>query len=245
MSDLFENRNVAPVLPGEGPTREPLAFHRRLPGYGPTPLVELPGIARRLGVGRVWLKDESARLGLPPFKILGASWAVYRRLAELLGREPAWGTLEELRAELAPLGRLTLAAASDGNHGRAVARMAALLDYRAHILVPAGIAQARIDAIAGEGATVTVVEGSYDDAVEQAAAMADERTLVISDTSWPGYEQVPRWVVEGYSTLFNEADDQVAEQGVAPFTHAVVQVGVGALAAAAAGRPPAGGPGGG
>jgi diaminopropionate ammonia-lyase len=232
MIDVFQNRDVIPVLPGEGPTREPLAFHRRLPGYAPTPLVDLPGIARRLGVGRVWLKDESARLGLPAFKILGASWAVYRRLAELLGREPAWGTLEELRAELAPLGRLTLAAATDGNHGRAVARMAALLDYRAHILVPAGIAQARIDAIADEGATVTVVEGSYDHAVEQAAGLADERTLVISDTSWPGYEQVPRWVIDGYSTILWEVDDELARRGEPGPDLVVVQIGVGAFAAA-------------
>src|SRR3712207_3750343 len=110
--------------------------------------------------------------------------------------------------------------------------MAALLDFQAHILVPAGIAQARIDAIGGERPTVTVVEGSYDDAVEQAAALADERTLVISDTSWPGYEQVPRWVIDGYSTILWEVDDEQARRGEPGPDLVAVQIGVGAFAAA-------------
>src|SRR5688500_12691742 len=147
-----------------------------------------------------------------------------------------------LAAQRAPAGPRRLVAATDGNHGRAVARMARLLGWSATIFVPEGTVEARTSAIEGEGAEVVVVDGTYDEAVEVAAREADERTLVISDTAWPGYERVPRWVVEGYSTLFNEADDQVAEQGVAPFTHAVVQVGVGALAAAAVRRYRAGGP---
>ena len=105
------------------------------------------------------MKDESQRLGLPSFKILGASWAVYRLLVGRLGHEPEWRDLDELRRALAPLGPLTLVAATDGNHGRAVAHMARLLGYAARIFVPAGTAPARIDAIEGEGAPVTVVDG--------------------------------------------------------------------------------------
>jgi diaminopropionate ammonia-lyase len=127
-----------------------------------------------------------------------------------------------------------LVTATDGNHGRAVARMADLLQVPATILVPAGTAQARIDGIASEGAAVQVVEGTYDDAVAEAAALASDVNVVVSDTSWPGYEQVPRWVVEGYSTIFAELADQLAELDVGGVDAGFVPVGVGSLAAAAA-----------
>ena len=106
-------------------------------------MVDAPGLALDIGVAALSIKDESRRLALPSFKILGASWAVYRLLVERLGHEPEWRELDELRAEFAPLGSLELVAATDGNHGRAVAHMAHLLGYRSHILVPAGTAPAR------------------------------------------------------------------------------------------------------
>lgn len=189
-----------------------LAFHRALPGYAATPLVDAPRLARSWGVGKVLLKFERERFGLPAFKFLGASWAAHR----LLGDPPHDRDV-------------TLVAATDGNHGRAVARVAQLNGLKAHILVPKGTAQARIDAIAGEGAHVEEVDGSYDDAVRRSAGMADDSHLVLSDTSWPGYEDVPRWVIEGYATIFAEMGD------TAPDT-VVVPIGVGALAAAAARR---------
>jgi len=218
----------------------PRAFHRRLPGYAPTPLHDVPALATPLGLGRVSVKDESSRLGLPSFKILGASYATYRLLTTRLGSEPEWRDVEELRAALAPLGALTLVAATDGNHGRAVARMAALLGYGAHIFVPLGTATARIDAIASEGATVTVVDGTYDDAVTASAARASDDVLVVSDTSWPGYTEVPRWVIDGYATIFSEVDEQLAAAGVAPPDVVAVPMGVGALAAAAVEHAPTG-----
>jgi diaminopropionate ammonia-lyase len=219
---------------------EPRAFHRRLPGYAPTPLHDAPALAAPLGLGRVSVKDESSRLGLPSFKILGASYATYRLLTSRLGHEPEWHDVEELRVALAPLGAFTLVAATDGNHGRAVARMAALLGYRAHIFVPFGTAAARIDAIASEGATVTVVDGTYDDAVAASAALASADALVVSDTSWPGYTEVPRWVIDGYATIFSEVDEELAARRVALPDVVVVPMGVGALAAAAAEHAPTG-----
>ena len=204
-------------------------FHRRLPGYAPTRIVDAREIASALGLASLSIKDESHRLGLPSFKILGASWAVYRLLVRRLGHEPEWADLDGLRAHFAPLGPLTLAAATDGNHGRAVAHMARRLGLAARIFVPAGTARARIDAIKSEGAVVTVVEGSYDDAVRVSAACADDDVLVVSDTSWPGYTEVPSTVIEGYETLFAESDDQLP---AAPEV-VVVPMGVGALAAAA------------
>lgn len=177
------------------------------------------------------MKDESSRLGLPAFKMLGASWAVYRLLVERLGEEPVWSDLYALRAALAPLGPLTLAAATDGNHGRAVARMASLLGYQARIFVPAGTAEARIASIESEGASVTVVDGTYDEAVARSAGEAADDVLVVSDTSWEGYTQVPSWVIEGYATIFAEIDEQM--EGASPEI-VVSQMGVGALTAAVA-----------
>ena len=216
------------------PPRAPLGLHRRLPGYAVTPLRDTPALARANGVGRVWVKDESSRLGLPAFKLLGASWAAYRAVADRLGRDPEpWGSIEQLRETLTPLRPLTFAAATDGNHGRAVARMAALLGLDAHVHVPKGTTAARIAAIEGEGAPVTVVDGDYDAAVAAAAATAGDRCLAIQDVGWPGYEQVPAWVVEGYGTIFWEVDDQLAARGEEGPDVVVVPVGVGGLAAAA------------
>ncbi|MCU1454296.1 MAG: Pyridoxal-5-phosphate-dependent enzyme beta subunit [Acidimicrobiales bacterium] len=226
-------RRRRPDQPAAGAGASPLSFHRGLPGYAPTPLVQAPHLAADLGVGELWVKDESSRLGLPAFKVLGASWATYRALAARLGVAPGtWTTLDEVAAAAVPLLPLRLVAATDGNHGRAVARMAALLGLDATILVPAGTAAARIDAIASEGASVEVVDGTYDEAVAQSATLASDRALVVSDTSWPGYADIPGWVIDGYSTIFAEADAQLAAAGAAAPDVVVVQMGVGALAAA-------------
>ena len=232
---LFRNPSVSaranPI--SRAVNKAPLAFHQRLPGYEPTPLTHAPELARLLGIDDVLLKIESSRLGLPAFKILGASWAVCRALQVRMGDElKPWSTLEELKDRLASLPPLTLAAATDGNHGRAVARMAALLGFKARIYVPAGTARARIDGIASEGASVEVVDGTYDEAVARSARDASEHCLVISDTSWPGYEDVPRWVMEGYSTIFWEVDEALAARNEKSPDLVAVQFGVGALAAA-------------
>ncbi len=222
------------VDPGVAPfDGAPRRFHATMPGYEPTPLRRAPQAAQRLGVGEVLVKDESSRLGLPSFKVLGASWAVYRALLAHLGRSPEEvGTIEALRRAMEPLRPFTLSAATDGNHGRAVARMAALLGLEARIYVPAGTAQARIDAIAGERAAVTVLDGGYDDAVRRSAQDAGDRCLVISDTSWDGYEDVPAWVIEGYSTVFEEIEEVLERESLRRPDVVLVPVGVGALAAA-------------
>ena len=225
--------NPVPTLRSEAqPVADPRALHRLLPGYAPTPLAEAPRLAARLELGRLWIKDESQRMGLPAFKILGAAWATARAIERLRGEPLPITSLQALIDYVAPLRPLTLAAATDGNHGRAVAYVARLLGLQARIFVPVGTAQPRIDAIAGEGAQVTVVAGGYDQAVAESAALASPGCLVISDTSWPGYEQTPRDVIDGYATIFHEIDEQLAERAAAQPDVVLVQIGVGALAAA-------------
>jgi len=213
------------------------AFHPSLPDSAPTPLRPAPKAAQRLGVRSVLVKDESHRLGMPSFKILGASWATYRtvmaHLGQPVGDQP---TLDGLREAVAAHGPdLTLVAATDGNHGRAVARMAKLLGLGAIIVVPAGTAASRIEAIAGEGAEVRVVSGGYDQAIAVSAASAtlsDDKHVVISDTSWEGYTDTPSWVIDGYSTMLKEIVDEIEAGHVAEPTVVATQMGVGAFAAA-------------
>ncbi|MGP4022936.1 pyridoxal-phosphate dependent enzyme [Actinomadura sp. 3N407] len=208
------------------------SFHRALPGYGPTPLVELPSLAAELGAGRLFVKDESSRLGLPAFKILGASWGVHRALRDHYGLPPG-APLGPPRDLAGPPVRLVTA--TDGNHGRAVAAMARLLGLDADVLVPHGVHPAAVAAIKEEGAGVTEVPAPYDEAVRLAAEIAasDPSALLVQDTAWPGYERVPQWIVDGYSTLFTEIDEQLVAAGAAPAGLVAVPVGVGSLAQAA------------
>lgn len=230
----LRNPLAGPVPESSVPRSEIRAFHRRLTGYEPTPLLSVPALAERLGVARLLLKCESRRFGLPAFKMLGASWATYRALASRLGEElEPWGSIADLASALAPLRPFSLVAATDGNHGRAVARMARLLGLCAHIFVPAGTTRQRMAAISSEGAEVTVVEGNYDEAVERAAREESPRAAVISDTSWPGYTDVPTWVIEGYATMFIEVEEALEQASLPSPDLVVVPVGVGALAAAA------------
>ncbi|MFJ6086738.1 diaminopropionate ammonia-lyase [Streptomyces sp. NPDC092369] len=203
------------------PPAEVRDFHAGQPGYAPTALADLPALAREFGVGRVFVKDESSRLGLPAFKALGASWAVHRVLTE--------------RADGGADGQLRLVTATDGNHGRAVARMARLFGQRSHVFVPRGVHPAAVTAIEDEGARITLVPGSYDEAVRRAAdaAARGRDSVLVQDTAWPGYERIPGWIVEGYSTLFAEIDTQLGAAGAGTPDLVAVPTGVGSLAQAA------------
>ncbi|WAL93426.1 diaminopropionate ammonia-lyase [Streptomyces sp. Je 1-369] len=206
------------------PPPDARAFHTTLPGYAPTALHELPPLAAELAVARVFVKDESARFGLPAFKALGASWAIDRILARAAYRTPGATDTRTLR----------FVTATDGNHGRAVARMARQLGRRAHVFVPVGVHPAAVAAIEGEGAEVTAVAGSYDAAVHDArAAAAAPDAVLVQDMAWDGYEEIPALVVEGYATLFAEIDAQLDAVGAEPPALVAVPVGVGSLAQAA------------
>ena len=212
-------------------------FHRSLPGYAMTRLVPVPGLARELGVRSVFVKEEASRLGLPAFKVLGASYAVSRALSERYGAGGGRALpLDELRAAAAGHDPVELIAATDGNHGRAVAHFARLLGLPSRIFFAAGISAAASSAIAAEASEAVELDRPYDDVVlaaRQAAASAGDAALLIQDTSWPGYEQIPQWITDGYATLFHEAGEQLAAAGAGPPGLVAVPVGVGALAHAA------------
>jgi diaminopropionate ammonia-lyase len=183
------------------------------------------------------LKDESDRFGLPSFKILGASYAVYMELKRRrLFAEDAWSSLEDLVrlcGDVLPHGLVT---ATDGNHGRGVARIAAWLGLGAEVFVPEGTAAARIAGIESEGASVTVVRGDYDDAVAAASLLAAEDLWLVQDTAWPGYERIPAWIIDGYGTILEEMEEQLAAAGGRAPGIFAVQIGVGSLAAAVIGH---------
>jgi diaminopropionate ammonia-lyase len=203
------------------------------PGYAPTPLVSLPGLARALGVGAIHYKDESGRFGLGSFKALGGAYAVLRLLQDIIRKET--GAVAG-SAEIAAGGHAGLAAgvtvccATDGNHGRSVAWGARTFGCACVIYVHATVSQARCDAIAAYGAEVRRIDGNYDDAVRRASVDAAANGWhVVSDTSYPGYVDVPRDVMQGYAVMVDEALGQLPA-GVRP-SHVFVQGGVGGLAA--------------
>lgn len=208
-------------------------FHHALEDYGPTPLVRLNGLAEELGLGGVFVKDESHRFGLNAFKGLGGIYALSRAVARELGL-PAEVTLEELQAPSVQkeVRNMVFVTTTDGNHGRGVAWAARKLGCEAHVYLPAGSAPARAQAILDAGAVeARVLPLGYDDAVRYAAQQAQEKGwTLIQDTSWPGYEEIPTWIVQGYTTLAREAADQLAEAGVDRPTHVFLQAGVGAMA---------------
>jgi diaminopropionate ammonia-lyase len=202
------------TLPAAAPS-EVRVFHASLPGFAATPLHNCSALAAALGIGALYVKDEGARFGLGAFKGLGASWAVER--IRRRGGDP-----------------LTLASATEGNHGRAVAWAARLLGRPAVIFIPAHAAPARIEHIRREGARVELVEGNYDAAVARCAAeSARQGWQVVSDAGYEDDCEIPQWIAEGYATLFEEAEQQREAGRFAPPDVVLIQAGVGALLHAA------------
>lgn len=234
---LSHTPSIDDVIPA-GIARCARNVHRQIPEYRMTPLKSLSHLAFMLNLGGIWVKDESQRLTLHSFKVLGGSFAIYRFLQTHLKMDHTEMPVSELRSEemKRTLGRMTFAAATDGNHGMGIAWAAKQLGLRSIIYVHKHTTPSRIEAIESNGATVVVIDGTYDDAVRQVNHDARKHGWqVISDTSWEGYEDIPKWVMQGYTTMFSEAQEQFAAQGMITPTHIFVQAGVGALAAATIG----------
>jgi len=242
--ELYENTSVShakvppPDCAGvliEQECADASAEIRSWPDYQPTPLRVLPGMAASVGIAELFYKDESTRFGLGSFKALGGAYAVYRFVVAKLRER---GVSQQVRVADLMAGKhaelvenLTVACATDGNHGRSVAWGARMFGCACVIFIHAHVSKAREAAIAAFGARLVRVEGNYDDSVARAAREAQEHGWqVISDTSYPGYEEVPRDVMSGYTVMVDETIAELPDDG--PPTHVFVQGGVGGLAAA-------------
>ena len=236
------------------------SFHSTFPGYAPTPLAELDTLAETLGIAGMYVKDESYRFGLNAFKGLGGSYSLGRYIAKKLGKEMSEPTVaaapgkemsepvssdsaggktqaisfsditsEETRRKL---GEITFVTATDGNHGRGVAWTAHMLGQKAVVYMPKGSVQERLENIRRLGAEAEITDMNYDDTVAFAARQAEEKGwILIQDTAWEGYEEIPTWIMQGYMTLGLEAVEQLG--GRKP-THIFLQAGVGAMSGALA-----------
>lgn len=209
-------------------------FHRSFPIYEKTPLVEMSSLAKELGVGDIFVKDESYRFGLNAFKVLGGSFAIGNYLAKKLGMDISELPYEKMISEeiREKLGEITFVTATDGNHGRGVAWTANQIKQKAVVYMPKGSAAERLANIQAEGAEASITDMNYDEAVRLANRMAEENGWVmVQDTAWEGYEDIPTWIMQGYATMAYEAYEQLKEKP----THIFLQAGVGSLAGAVAG----------
>lgn len=207
-------------------------FHRSFPEYAATPLVKLKGLAGILGVKEIYVKDESFRFGLNAFKVLGGSYCLGRYIADRLGTGISQVPYSVLTGKTVreKLGQITFVTATDGNHGRGIAWTARCLGQKSVVYMPAGSSRERLDNIRALGAEAFITEFSYDDAVRFARQQAEENGWVlVQDTAWDGYEEIPTWIMQGYMTMAYEAVRQLDE--VRP-THIFLQAGVGAMAGA-------------
>ena len=204
------------------------SFHKTIPGFEATPLVSLPEKAKELGIDKLWVKDESKRLGLNAFKVLGASYAITNFVYDKSG----WGKTELSFTRLLKenLSGFTLTTATDGNHGRAVAWTARQLGCRSCIFMPSTSSPARIRNIDQFSTITIVIDGNYDKAVAEAKDFsAKNNAILVQDTAWEGYEQIPLYIMQGYLTLAKEIYEQLEGER---FTHIFLHCGVGSMAAA-------------
>ncbi|EMI4517109.1 diaminopropionate ammonia-lyase [Vibrio parahaemolyticus] len=205
------------------------AFHSQIDGYQPTPLVSLPALATHLGVKAILVKDESKRFGLNAFKVLGGSFALGRQLAKHLNVDIVEIDLKTVSSKLeAPL---TFATATAGNHGTGVAWAAREMGQQAVVYMPKGSPQASVERIRGLGAECIVTEVNYDDTVRLANDTAQANGwMLVQDTAWDGYEEIPTWISQGYMTMADEAVEQIEQLGFDVPSHVILQAGVGAMA---------------
>lgn len=209
-------------------------FHASFPVYVRTPLAELKNTARAMGLGAVYVKDESFRFGLNAFKVLGGSYAMGHYLADRLGVPISECDYDLLTSDETKkkLGDITFVTATDGNHGRGVAWTAGRLRQKSVVYMPKGSAGERLANIQAEGAEASITDLNYDEAVRFACSQAEKHGWVmVQDTAWEGYERIPKWIMQGYMTMAYEAYEQLPEKP----THIFLQAGVGSMAGAAAG----------
>lgn len=236
MNILEARRFLQPeTLPlfGEAEAETARAFHEQIEGYEKTPLVSLPHLAAKWGVGGIFVKDESKRFSLNAFKGLGGSYAMFRIICERLGLDPAQTRLKDLTngAFKEKISRIEFATCTDGNHGRGVSWAAGIFGCKAHVYMPYGSREVRAEAIRRVGpAEVAITDRNYDDTVKYALEMSEKHGwILIQDTAWDGYEKIPAWIIQGYLTMASETAEELDGLKVQP-SHIFLQAGVGAMA---------------
>ncbi|WP_058484976.1 diaminopropionate ammonia-lyase [Defluviitalea phaphyphila] len=214
-------------------------FHKSFPEYNATPLIRLKKMAEYLGIGELLVKDESYRFGLNAFKVLGSSFAIGKYISKEIGKDILevdynFLTSQKLKDEF---GQVTFFTATDGNHGRGVAWAANKLGQKSVVRMPKGTVKARLENIKKENAEVSIEDLNYDDCVRLVAkeAKMSKRGVVIQDTAWEGYEEIPGWIMQGYGTMAKEAYEQMKELEINRPSHIFIQAGVGSLAGAVVG----------
>lgn len=210
------------------------AFHQSFPLYKETPLVDLKNLSKRIGLKNFFVKDESYRFGLNAFKVLGGSFAIGKYIAQKLNMDISDLSYEKLiSSEIhKQIGNITFVTATDGNHGRGVAWTANQLKQKSVVYMPKGSSLERLKNIQAENADASITDLNYDDAVRLANENAKKYGwVVIQDTSWENYQDIPRWIIQGYSTMAYEAYTQISQKP----THIFIQAGVGSLAGAITG----------
>ena len=210
-------------------------FHKSFSEYAETPLVDLKELSKKIGLGGIYLKDESYRFGLNAFKVLGGSFAMGKYLADKLGEDIENLPYEKLTSDEVKekLGEITFVTATDGNHGRGVAWTANRLKQKSVVYMPKGSSLKRLNNIKAEGAEASITDLNYDDAVRLANKYAEEHNgVMVQDTAWDGYEKIPAWIMQGYGTMALEAREQLESLNITKPTHIFVQAGVGSLAGA-------------
>ncbi|MDQ6596677.1 diaminopropionate ammonia-lyase [Bacillus salipaludis] len=208
-------------------------FHKSFPEYQVTPLHSLDKLSKQLEVGNIWVKDESYRFGLNAFKVLGGSFAVGKYLAKKLNVDISELSFEKLRSKEVKekIEDITFVTATDGNHGRGIAWAASQLGQKSVVLMPKGSSEIRLNNIRKEGAEASITDLNYDDTVRLASQKAEENGWVlVQDTAWDGYEEIPTWIMQGYGTILDEAVEQIGEAGDDRPTHVFLQAGVGSFA---------------
>ncbi|MCD9546787.1 diaminopropionate ammonia-lyase [Photobacterium carnosum] len=209
--------------------QETRAFHQQIEGYTPTPLISLPHLAAFLGIKAILVKDESKRFGLNAFKVLGGSYALGRILADHLNININEIDLKTVANKLTQ--PLVFTTATAGNHGTGVAWAAREMGQKAVVYMPKGSPQASVERIRGLGAECIVTDVNYDDTVRLANKTAEDNGwMLVQDTAWDGYEQIPTWISQGYMTMADEAIDQAEDTNEGLPTHVILQAGVGAMA---------------
>lgn len=231
-NDISKREKADITMLNEDAAKKVIKYHKSFEQYSETPLVELKELAKYLGLNDIYIKDESHRFGLNAFKVLGGSYSIGQYIAKKLGKdidELPYETLisDEVKKEL---GDLTFITATDGNHGRGIAWTAQQLKQNAIVYMPKGSAQERVERIRNHGAKCEVTEFNYDDTVRYCNELAEKNGwIMVQDTAWPGYEELPRWIMQGYMTMAYEAYLKLEKIKKRP-THIFLQAGVGSMA---------------